>query len=453
MASRIRCIVRSNSPAGQIQHAKGAQLSQAAVIKTQNNNSARGFSIVEVLVVIGLFAIIAVGVSSMISSTMKQQKGIQAKDQQREVTSEIRNLLSRKEACKNTFGGQNPLPLGFSVTSIKDDTPGGGIARYTEGTLDKTGLLRFDKFSVDSWLGNGGSATSGKVDFKVSLSKVENASGVKNILPDTITLVAKRNAGGNIEECYSIGTQSDGIWQKNLGDTSIYYNGGNVGIGTGTPIFPLSVQSESGFSVISSTTISNAPDRGGHFIGMSARGSAAAPTWPLNGDVIAAFHGRALNNVLSTWSGMQIFASENQSSTMGGTFLQFTSVPNGSLLPIEQMRISSNGNVGIGTAGPAAKLDVNGTIKSAAQTPDAACGPLGAQGYNSTTGAPLYCANTGKWTAVGGGGGGPCVVATQNNSGQNNYCPAGHYMRDIVFPRGDQDNASAQWAQITCCPL
>ncbi len=65
-----------------------------------------------------------------------------------------------------------------------------------------------------------------------------------------------------------------------------------------------------------------------------------------------------------------------------------------------------SGNVGVGLAfgeSATARLDVRGTILPGAQTQDAGCGPLGAQGYNSSTGAPLYCASSGRWTPVGGG--------------------------------------------------
>ena len=62
------------------------------------------------------------------------------------------------------------------------------------------------------------------------------------------------------------------------------------------------------------------------------------------------------------------------------------------------------GNVGIGTKQPAAKLDVNGTIRPMAAAPGAICSTKGAQAYNSETGAPMYCGSSGVWTTSSGTG-------------------------------------------------
>jgi prepilin-type N-terminal cleavage/methylation domain-containing protein len=72
-----------------------------------------------------------------------------------------------------------------------------------------------------------------------------------------------------------------------------------------------------------------------------------------------------------------------------------------------------SGNVGVGTTGPASKLDVAGTIRPGAVTLGGACSVLGSQGYNSVTGAPVYC-NGLLWSAVGGFG--TCTVVTSVNN-------------------------------------
>lgn len=204
----------------------------------QKLNSKKGFSLVEILVVFGMLAIIAGAIASIITAGAKQQKGVQAKDQQREVTAEIRTLLNNKTACLNSFGRQDPS-VGFTTATIKDAA---NIVRYTVGTNDKTGFLKFEEFGIANWVADAGYTTQGLADLKIKLSKVGDTGSIKDLKPDIITLKIKLLSTGNISECFSIGSQSDGFWQANPASISdIFYGGGNVGIGTNAPSAVLDV--------------------------------------------------------------------------------------------------------------------------------------------------------------------------------------------------------------------
>lgn len=63
-----------------------------------------------------------------------------------------------------------------------------------------------------------------------------------------------------------------------------------------------------------------------------------------------------------------------------------------------------SGDVGIGTTTPQAKLDVNGSIHPGSATTGASCAgnPEGSFAYDTTAHAPVYCASSGNWTAIGG---------------------------------------------------
>jgi type II secretory pathway pseudopilin PulG len=198
---------------------------------SKKNNS--GFGIVEVLVAIGLVAIMAVGITSMLTGAMKSQKGIQAKDQQRDLTSEIRALLNDNNACKNSFNGGNPS-TGFTKANIIN---GAGVTKYSIPGKDKTGMLNYEEFRVDNWVADASSVVQGRADLKIKLSKVGDTGTAKDIKPDVITLkVTLSGAGGTIVDCFSIGMQSDGFWKVSPANSNnIYYNAGNVGIGTTTP--------------------------------------------------------------------------------------------------------------------------------------------------------------------------------------------------------------------------
>jgi len=105
---------------------------------------------------------------------------------------------------------------------------------------------------------------------------------------------------------------------------------------------------------------------------------------------------------------------------VGGLLLNTGSAINGLLIP--------NGNVGIGTLNPTAKLDVVGAVKvgtAAAVICDATSS--GQQRYNSTSNVMEYCNGT-TWTSMGGGTGGGFTSCRTISRAGSASCPAGETM-------------------------
>lgn len=152
-------------------------------------------------------------------------------------------------------------------------------------------------------------------------------------------------------------------------------NNGNIGIGTTTPQFKLDVN---GLGRVISTqyidqysTDITAPSLSYR----KARGSVASPTTVLNGDYLGGYMAFGYNG--TSYLRAAYFTAVTNGTIGAGamtTDLVFAT-NNASTDATEKMRILSNGNVGIGTNTPQAKLDVNGNIycnsKVFVGTPDA----------------------------------------------------------------------------------
>ena len=140
---------------------------------------------------------------------------------------------------------------------------------------------------------------------------------------------------------------------------------GNLGIGTTTvPAAGLLEVSNAGNTAASGSILGSSftgsNPAGTLFIGRKARGTSAVPTAVLNGDNLVAFLGQGYgaSAFSGTRGGMFVRAAENWTNTAQGTALNFNTTAVGTNTPGTKMTIDSGGNVGIGTMGPTAALDM-----------------------------------------------------------------------------------------------
>lgn len=160
-------------------------------------------------------------------------------------------------------------------------------------------------------------------------------------------------------------------WQ---GTNPVYFNTGNVGIGTTAPgskleiigdgsnAFPLLLKNNntSVLGIYASNASSTA--HSGIF-SYRSRGTTTSPTDLFSGDRIAGFYSLGyFGGGYRASAAMEFYAGASPSSSSYPAYILFGTTPTGGISRLERMRISENGNVGIGTTTPDAMLAVKGTV-------------------------------------------------------------------------------------------
>jgi hypothetical protein len=135
---------------------------------------------------------------------------------------------------------------------------------------------------------------------------------------------------------------------------------GNFGIGTAAPSDKLTIvdQNNTGFRLVQYNDTEGAVLRLA-----SARGTIASPTALTTGGTIFGVRGFGYSSAGTFGAAVASInarAAENFTATAQGSYLEFSTTAIGATTLTERMRITSAGDVGIGTITPSAKLDVNG---------------------------------------------------------------------------------------------
>lgn len=156
---------------------------------------------------------------------------------------------------------------------------------------------------------------------------------------------------------------------------------GRIGVGTITPTASIdstvdeASTSVGNYSGVLLSTYTNTGFSASGFIGRGARGTILAPSASLANDTLFNFGARGHDGTaFSQWSKVMIGfkTAENWTPTAQGTFITMETTIPGTTSRTEKIRITGNGNVGVGTTAPSQKLEVNGGIRinTATSKPD-----------------------------------------------------------------------------------
>ncbi len=158
-------------------------------------------------------------------------------------------------------------------------------------------------------------------------------------------------------------SQAQAQWTTNGNDIS-NSNSGNVGVKTTTPEFPLQVNNSSPnvFGVVYTGTMSGTSGSG--IQALTSTTSAAA-------DQRLGFFTFGTRSSGTSYNAVAIEGFSSQAWTLGsaqGGYLTFATTANGTATRTERMRISQNGNVGIGTTTPNGLLTLRTTAGDVIQS-------------------------------------------------------------------------------------
>jgi len=148
-----------------------------------------------------------------------------------------------------------------------------------------------------------------------------------------------------------------------VNDKFVVSDKGYIGVNT-TPITALNIVGDTvgGTQFRAWFTGTSAADSGAFmFLRSNSNGT---NNMPLNSNKLGSFSfGSVDGTTLRPACAINAYATDSWSSTSTPSHFTFTTTPGGSTSQIERMRITKNGDVGIGTNVPSQKLDVNGGIR------------------------------------------------------------------------------------------
>jgi hypothetical protein len=186
-------------------------------------------------------------------------------------------------------------------------------------------------------------------------------SGTTPVLSDSAKSLKPRNISGTMNYIpYFTDNTND------LGNSVLYQSGSYVGVGTTIPSAPLDLEavipSAAMFVARYTGSSSQAPTSLPMAV-RTARGTSSIPSPVQQGDILGPYVTQAFDGTGFASAGQIIYwADQNWTSSQHGSYLTLTTVADGTTSATERMRITNAGNVGVGTASPASKLDVAGDI-------------------------------------------------------------------------------------------
>ncbi len=213
------------------------------------------------------------------------------------------------------------------------------------------------------------------------------------------SIEAINGSTGDILQFVSGGSTSPFKIEKSTPDDVLYVSADSrIGINTDAPEATLHIigsETSANFQRIDNTIY------GGAFKVDKARGTVSTPLVLQTDDIIGVFNFRGYGG--SIYRAGARFGARSASGTKSDTsmpaYLYFATTPNSTTTPVERMRVSSNGNIGVNTTSPTVKLDINSdSMRLRTSKTPASASATGAVGEVCWDSGYLYiCVATNTW--------------------------------------------------------
>lgn len=223
----------------------------------------KGFSLIEILMVIGLMSITGLAIATLMNRSFKDAKQFETRISATQLHNEIYQTLNNIESCRSSFG---PAPGGSDVTLAEFIGPtyernqpfiknsDGTAILYQTGNVYFNNSVKIETMKLTEFLLDGtvSQRTKALVSLKVKYTRIlQNTIEIpeQHIRLQLIFYTAAAGDAANvgkIRDCYVLNGSSnyDSIWSRNPTiNQNIYYNAGKVGVGITDPTFNLHVSS------------------------------------------------------------------------------------------------------------------------------------------------------------------------------------------------------------------
>jgi prepilin-type N-terminal cleavage/methylation domain-containing protein len=194
----------------------------------------RGFSMLEILITLGILAVVIAGVATFVVNTGKQATSVAQKSDFNSLVNELQGIFNNTGTClaalnsvtvPATLGSTPPVPVPVSVTV--------GSSTYAAGT-------KYAKLTITKLSFTGIQPASQAGQFVVPLvleasrkTGEETATGGDMLRPHVFNLILALDSSRKIVGCSG---QYSNYWVgASNAANNITYMGGNVGIGTDSP--------------------------------------------------------------------------------------------------------------------------------------------------------------------------------------------------------------------------